>query len=334
MTDALALSPAAIADAIGRSWASYLERDASPPSPHAYVYASGWRACERRMVYEATIPEQGPRYPADVLARFRRGNDRERDLLADLTRIGRDADPPFAVIGQQERYTLRDHQSRIAIVGKVDARIRVRDVSAPIEVKSWSPFITDRVERFADLFDSPFTQTGAYQLLSYLWGAAEPFGFLLLDRSGIPKLLPVELDQHLDRMETFLSKAERVVDHVVGGTLPDYHDDPAECVRCAWYGGVCNPPLPAPDAVRLLVDPELESGIERWHAGRAQGKAWLDLDEEIKERLRGIEAGVIGSFVIKGRWGKSTRVELPEHLRKQYSVTNPRGRFTLDVQKV
>jgi len=334
MSEAVALSPSVIAESIGRSWASWLERGATPPTPHAYIYASGYRVCDRRMVYESTIPEQAPRWPADVLQRFRRGQDRERDLIADLTRIGRDADPPFAIVGQQERFTLRDHRSRTAIVGKVDARIRVRDYAAPIEVKSWSPLITDRIERFADLFENPFTQTGAYQLLSYLFGAAEPFGFLLLDRSGIPKLVPVELDQNLDRMEAFLSKAERVLDHVLAGTLPDYLDDPAECVRCPWYGAVCNPPLPAPDAVRLLVDPELEAGIERWHDGRAAGKAWNDLDEEIKGRLRGIESGVIGSFVIKGRWSKSTRVELPEHLRKQYSVTNARGRFTLDVQKV
>ena len=129
-----------------------------------------------------------------MVAKFRRGDDRERDLLADLQRIGRDAEPSFAVMAQQERFTLKDHQSRTAIVGKVDARIEIAGVRAPLEVKAWSPFIVDRLETFADVFDNPWTTAGGYQLLSYLYGAGEPFGFLLLDRSGIPRLLPVELE--------------------------------------------------------------------------------------------------------------------------------------------
>jgi hypothetical protein len=327
--------PAALAQQITTAWASYLTRQArGASSPHPYVYASAWRNCDRRMVYELTQPGTLPPFPPETLARFRRGDDRERDLLMDLARIGRDTEPPFTVIGQQERFTLKDHKGRAAIVGKVDARLALGGgLAPPLEVKAWSPFIVDRIETFADLFENPWTLSGAHQLLAYLYGAAEPFGFLLLDRSGLPLLLPVELDAHLDRMEAFLMKAERVLDHVAAGTLPDYLDDPPECRRCAWFGHTCNPPLSAVGAT-VLTDPELEAQLERHEAIKAVGKEYLDLDRSIKDRLRGVESGIAGKFQISGKWGKQSRIEVPAALKKQYTVTDPHGRFTLHIEKV
>src|SRR5262245_30999546 len=238
-------TPSKIATSIGDAWAAHLARSQRPGTPHKHVYASAWRTCDRRVVYEMTQADRLPPWPPEVLAKFRRGDDRERDLLADLTRIGRDAEPPFKIIGQQERFELKDHKSRTAIVGKVDARLEIDSIRAPLEVKAWSPMLVDRIETFADLFENPWTQSGGYQLLSYLYGAGEPFGFLLLDRSGLPRLLPVELEANLDRMEQFLVKAEHALDHVQAGTLPDFLDDPTECRRCPWYGHTCNPPLSA-----------------------------------------------------------------------------------------
>jgi hypothetical protein len=326
-------SPAELARGITQAWAAYLSRGARPQTPHAYVYASAYRSCERRMVLEMTTPEALPPWSPEVLAKFRRGDDRERDNLADLARVGRDAEPPFTVIGQQERFELRDHKSRVAIVGKVDAQLLIDGTRAPLEVKSWSPFMVDRIETFSDLFESPWTRPGAYQLLAYLFGAGVPFGFLLLDRSGIPVLLPVELDAHLHQLEDFLQRAERALDHREAGTLPDFYDDAAECQRCPFYGAVCNPPLIHAGAA-ILNDPELEADLERREALAAAAKEYDRIDGQVKKQLRGVTEGVAGSFIIKGRWGKSTRLELPAELKKQYTTTDERGRFTLEITKV
>jgi FAD/FMN-containing dehydrogenase len=78
----------------------------------------------------------------------------------------------------------------------------------------------------------------------------------------------------------------------------------------------------------------LEAQLERREAVKAAGKEFLDLDGAIKARLRGVESGIIGKFQIEGWWGKQSRVELPAALKKQYTVTDPRGRFTLEVTKV
>jgi hypothetical protein len=334
MTAPTTSSAASIGAGVDRALAAFYQRGTRAPSRHPYVYASTWRACDRRMVLEMTAPEQLPPWPADVLAKFRRGDDRERDLLADLTAAGRDADPAFRIIGQQERFTLRDRKGRTVIAGKVDARLDVAGVRAPLEIKAWSPLMTDRLERFEDVFSHPWTQSGGYQLLSYLFGAGEPFGFLLLDRSGLPKLLPVDLEPHLDRVEAFLTRAEHLVDHVDAGTLPDYLDgDPDECLRCPWYGAICNPPLVAKGPAAILNDPELEAALERREALKQPGKEFADLDDEIKKRLRGVTRGVVGAFEIKGFWGKQSRLDLPADLKAKYTTTDPRGRFTLQITK-
>jgi hypothetical protein len=327
-------TPSEIADLVGQAWGAYLARHARTTAPHPYVYASSWRICERRMVYDCLQPDQLPAWEPEVLAKFRRGDDRERDLLMDLVRIGRDTDPQFEVVGQQERFTLRDHKSRVAIVGKVDARIQIAGYKAPLEVKAWAPQLVDRIERFEDLFDNPWTRSGGYQLLSYLYGAGEPFGFLLLDRSGLPRLVPVELDANLDRMEEFLALAERVLDHLALGTLPDYLEgEPAECRRCPWFGHTCNPPLTATVAT-ILTDPELEAALERRHALKAGADEYAALDKDIKGRLRGVELGIAGHFEIRGAWGKQARLDLPEDLKRQYTTTDPKGRFTLHITRL
>lgn len=328
------LTPTEIASRIESAWSQYLEHDRRPQTPRPYVFASGYRVCERRMVLDMIEADKLPPFTPEVLAKFRRGEDRERNLLADLSKIGRDADPPFKLIGQQERFELRDHKSRVAIVGKVDARVEIAGQRAPLEVKAWSPQLVDRIESFADLFDSPWTRSGGFQLLSYLYGAGEPYGFLLLDRSGLPLLLPVELDAHLDRMEDFLARAERALDHRAAGTLPDYlQGDSAECQRCPFYGRACDPPLSAM-GTQVLNDPDLEAALERREQLKAAADEYDDIDKTVKKQLRGIESGVAGRFVIEGKWGKQSRVELPADLKAQYTKTDPKGRFTLSITRL
>jgi len=319
---------------VSTSWANYLIADrAARPTPHDHVYASAYRACERRMALELRSPDQQLPFSADVLAKFRRGADRERELLIDATRVGRFAHPEFQIANQQERFVLKDRKGRVAITGKVDARIRTADQNAPLEVKAWSQFLVDQIETFDDLFESPWTRSGAYQLLAYLYGSGEPYGYLLLDRSGLPRLIPVELEQHLDAMEDFLARAERVLDHHFAGTLPDFLDDPVECQRCPFFGHTCNPPT-ASGMADVLTDPELEVLLERRERVKAAARDFDDYDKQVKTRLRGVLRGIVGPFHIRGKWGNQSRVELPADLKKQYTKTDPKGRFTLEIVKL
>jgi hypothetical protein len=333
-----ALDATAIAQVITAGITRSLERTRRPAAiAHKTVWASGARECDRQFVLDLEGAPR-PEFSVEVLAKFRRGEDLERALVIATDRAGQEADPPFRVIGQQERFELRDRKGRVCISGKVDARLLfdtiTPKIAAPVEIKAWSPFLVDRIESFDDVFENDWTRPAGNQLLAYLYGAAEPIGFLFLERSGLPKILPVTLEHHLDRVEDFLTRAERALDHVEAGTMPGYLvGNAATCQRCPYFGSVCNPPLDVAGAV-VLTDPEIEQALERREALRLAGEEFNRIDREVKQHLRGIEHGIAGAFAIEGKWGKSSKLDLPEDLRKQYTRTDPRGRFTIEITKV
>lgn len=234
-----------IASTIEQTWAEQIARDGSRPANHEYVYASGYTDCLRRMVLDMTASDQLAPWDAETLAKFRRGSDRERDLLADLARVGRESDPPFNVVAQQQRFELRGKSGKVVLVGKVDAMISVigSGDSFPLEVKSWSPNLVADVDVFHDLLNNKWTKKGAYQVLVSLLGTGKDTGFLLLDRQGLPKILPVHLDEsNLRRAEKFLAMADEAVAHVNNHTLPDYHTDSSECQYCPFFKSICHAP--------------------------------------------------------------------------------------------
>ena len=323
-----------VSDSIRSAWADYVSSSRTPPARRQYVYASAWRACDRRLVLEMTDGDKMPAWNAETLANFRRGNDRERDLLSDLKRIGRLTEPPFELIGEQERFELKGRAGQVVIVGKVDARIRYRNgPSLPVEVKAWNPNTVARISCFEDLFAGTWTRGGAYQMLSYLYGAGEQTGLMILDRAGLPLLLDVELYRHLDKVEGFLTRAEAAIAHATDGTLPPFTNDAEECKRCPFYGSVCNPPLGA-NVAQILADPELETILDRREELSEAAKEYEALDADVKKRLRGIESAVAGKYLIEGKWARSTSYEIPAEVKKKYAKTDEHGRFTLKITKL
>lgn len=292
----------ALAQAIESAWGEELKaaRGGMRGGKRPYVFASQYHPCARSIALSMTKGDELPPFDAEVLARMERGLETERDLLIYLAKVGHRCDPSFLIVSQQERFELRDHKGRVAIVGKMDARLKFNSGSYPLEVKKWSPNLVNRLDTFEDLFKSFWTKKGAYQLLSYLFGTGEPLGFLLLDRAGIPKLIPVELDKYWDRVEEFLQLAETAIDHVEAGTEPDFLPDAEICKRCDFYGSHCNPPLLPKDQLQILADPELEAMLARREELKNWADEFEDLDKEAKKRLKGVKTGLCGPFLVEG----------------------------------
>jgi len=331
------MTPTEYAQHILSSWAVWLERDQRPTVPHPYAYASNAYPCLRRIVYDMRGTPRPPWEP-ERLARMRTGNDKERDTKADMNQIGRDADPPFRIVGDQQRFTVNGHErnnaSRLIVVGKIDGFIECNGLRAPLEIKNWASHIVSKIDTFPDLYLQPWTRSGAIQLLTYMYASDSPVGFMVLTQAGLPKILPVSLEDHLDHIEAFLVMAERALDHFEAGTLPPYlEDDPNECARCPFFGSECNPPL-VHEAATVLDDPALEAALKRRDELASAAKEFEAWDTDIKKRLRGVEAGVCGEFLIRGKWSASSRVELPPDLKKQFTVKDAKARFTLEITRV
>ena len=332
MTDA-----AGLAQSIEASWAEFVSTDIRERTNRPYAYASDFHPCTRYHVLTRTDGDKLEPWDVESMARFRRGKDRERDLLNDLARVGRIHDPPFELVGGQERFELKDRYGRPAVVGKVDTRLQFgRDgLNAPAEIKAWSRNLTSRIHTFEDLFFSKWTRKGAYQSLCYLLGSGEELAFLILDRPGIPRLIPVEFtDRNLDRAERFLAITELANDYVELGDLPDYYPDPWECHDCPFYGGVCNPPMDYGGGSIVIEDPEFEAELDEYAALQKDGKRFNSLHRKVAARLKRtkVEKGLAGPHLIEGKWSTETRnveVEGAPGTFKKEKVKDGRYSFTV-----
>lgn len=335
VTNIRRIDPAAVVTAVRDAWSEFLLSDRRKSEKHPYVYASSYRECERRMVFEMTQPDKQAPFEADTLANFRRGKDRERNLLADLKVLGRDCRIPFEVVREDERLEIKDSKGRVIIVGKVDAWIKFADrTAAPIEVKNWNANLSAGIKTFDDVLQGTWTKSGGYQLLAYMYATNEPVGFLLLDRAGIPRMIPVELYPNMETFETFLSKASDACDHADAGTLPDYIQDASECKRCPFLGSMCNPPIAGGPGANIITDPEVEQLLERREATKDARDEYEAIDKQIKARYRGLEYGIAGKFLLQGKYGNQTSYDIPEDVKLKYKHTDPKGRFTLTITRV
>lgn len=327
-------SAAQLAERITEGCYQVALRSRRPQTKRAYVYASQYDPCTRKLVLDMTDGDKQPVWQPDQLANFARGEDREASNLIFLSRAGQVSMPPFKVIGQQERFELKDRRGRVVIVGKTDATLDfwTRGQKCKAEVKSWHPNLTAGLKSFDDLFLKDWTSRAAYQMLAYLYGAGDSIGFMIMDRHGLPLILPVELEKHLDKMETFLQASTDAQDHREAGTLPDFHQDSSHCRRCWCFGGICNPPTDS-QAAHVLPDPVLEARLERRHELQEAADEWEILDTEIKTRLRGVESGVCGNFMVKGTWQKLVTYPLPAEIKSQYKKEDPKGKFVLKITR-
>lgn len=322
-------------ESVGKAFSEYVEknrRQDGPAQPHNYLYASGRRKCLRRSVYECTQPALMPEFPADVKARFLRGEQRENDIRIGMERAGQLSNPHFDFIGSQEAVKIHDRKGRLIISGKIDGKIlwANRDIW-PCEIKSWNSNTVDRLTTFEDVLNNTWTWSGAHQLLSYLYATSSPKGLLILDRSGLPKLIEIRLEEHLTEMEAFLKDAETVVDHCEAGTLPDFTTDAAECSRCWAKGLICDPPIGSGEGTQIFTDPEVEQKLLRLLELEPAGEEYEDLEKWFKASFRGVEIGLAGSVVINGKWRPGTKTQLPDEVKNQVdALTQP---FKVKIDK-
>ena len=317
---------------------SRVKSEDSKPYIPANVWAGQFSNCARQLTLRMTKSHELPPFKPEQLARFRRGKDRARNVKSDLEQAGRNARPPFELIGAESRFELVWNGLTV-ITGKVDWKTKFAIEGlppVPTEYKSWSTMLTDRVNSFEDLFENRWTRKGAYQLLCYMWGSSSEFGLMVLDRPGLPKILPVSLfaneNANLARVEKFLDLASLAVDCKNAGMLPDYIKDSAECKTCDFLGSHCTPPMLAGNGLHFIPDQELATALDRRGELQPAAKEFEHLDKEVKERLRGVELAAVGNWLIDGKFGKNTKTVVPpEHqaLFDSWKKTDPKGKFTL-----
>lgn len=251
--------------------------------------------CERYLVFMRTRWQEKALHDVSLQYIFNEGNVQEKAVLDLLSASG------FTLIEQQRSFEWRDHN----ITGHIDAKILIEHEAIPMEIKSMSPFIWDRINTVDDLFNSKYDHLKKYpaQLTIYMLCDHKERALFLFKNKSTGQLKEILMPLNYEYAETILQKIERVNRAVESNITPDPIDWGDTCERCG-FRHIC-----VQDVIRKEIefreDPEAEEKIDGWLELKQWSDQWRDLDEWRKEYFRGVERMVIGPYLITGKaYGK------------------------------
>jgi hypothetical protein len=313
-------------------------REGEPYRPTS-VWASRISPCARKMALDMLHPEDQEQPTVEGYARMTQGQEMEEVVMHQLGNAGRIADPSYSVIERQQRVVIKDRDGLELIVAKIDGRLKfARGVKEkPIVEAKWGRSYM-HCESLDDLNAGRWSRGAVDQMLCYLLGLGEPWGVFVIPRvSDFPALIPVVLEEHLERAEAALTSARLAVlaRQTPDSTLPPYTPDSSICRICPHLKKSCHPPhFDYGPGMQLLEDDEvLLLNLQTREQHAAAFSEYTRADKAAKARLRGVESALCGPFQITGKWGAQTRYDIPADVKAQYAVEDPKGRFIVTIER-
>lgn len=310
---------------VSGAWVRHLgEGFGAPPKPgelRSNVWASGMKDCGRALALDLIHPEDREPFDADSMERMQRGRERDRAVSVRLSESGAFASHRFDLERRQERFEIHDRREGgelgpIIVTGKVDGvvswdrpvefehsgNIHVVKI-VPLEIKSGQAAM--RCQTIEDVLTGVWTKHFLDQTLMYIYaanqkGAEVPLGLLALEQSGVPLLLEVWLEDHLERVEEILTMARAAwnVRHK-DADLPPETKDPTVCWRCDHFRKSCAPTTDYGPGVRLVDDPEMIEMLDRRGEIKPMSAEYTKLHGIIKKRFANLD---VDQPVAAGDW--------------------------------
>lgn len=269
--------------------------------------------CERYLVLERTRWQDKTPPDAGLQLIFDLGNMIEKQVLRDLD------DCDITVIEQQRSFEWKEFQ----ITGHIDGKVVWGDKIIPLEIKSMSPFMFDKVNSVWDMQNSKYSYMRKYpaQMQLYLFMDEKELGLFLLKNKSTGQYKEILVDIDYDAGELLLQKATRINKHVEKDTLPDCIPwDDYTCQKCDLIHVCC--PVKDVDSADVYDDEELAgwlTEVERLHAYHLQYNA---ADKMAKKYLEG-KKFVCGDFFCSGEWVDHAVYNIPEKIKQKYKKNNP-----------
>ena len=247
--------------------------------------------CERYLVFLRTKGGEKKLHSLDSQFIFMEGAIQERAVLRLLDDAG------IEVIEQQRPFEWKDHQ----LTGHIDGKIIVDGGLLPLEVKSMAPWIFDKTNTLDDFFNSKYYWIRKYpaQLTMYMLMDAKDRALFLLKNKSTGKLKEVLIELDYDYGESLVQKAERVNQYIADKIIPEPIQWGDVCSKCD-FNHICVQEVLRTE-LEFVVDPDLEEKIIGYHELKPWYTKWKEIDEELKESLRGVERLVVGEWLITGK---------------------------------
>lgn len=276
--------------------AKYSDPKRTEPYPRSNPIASDIGDCVRETVLGVSNYKDRPKFDPEVIARMERGQKIEQLMRAELFELG------YTVREDRLLAELRDGKGQLLTRGRADGFIAKGRKEFAFEGKSMTPMVYNQINSQADFDHYVFFRKYPRQLQSYLLASNLEEGLWILDDClGHWKIIPCRLDY--DRGEAILKHLEGAVGHLAAGTLPDYHNDPAVCLKCWARGRVCNPPFFSGEGMKIIDNAELEQKLTRRAELDPMATEYDHLDKDLKEVLKEVmkkdQVFVIGKWMVK-----------------------------------
>lgn len=267
--------------------------------------------CTRYLVFERTKWNEKVLHGPSLQMIFDLGNDIEDRVLRDLHDAG------FEIFEQQRSFEWKEYD----ITGHIDAKLQIGQTIYPLEIKSMSPFVFEKINTVQDMLNHKYHYVRSYpsQMTLYLLMDNKEAGFFLLKNktSGAMKEIEITLDYELG--EKLLQKADIINMHVRRNTLPNPIEwDDNVCSECG-YLHICNPVRTGKE-VDIVDDDELLDMLIKRESLQQYAKEFDEIDSILKERLEGRDKLLIGDYYVTGSWRKTTRYEVPKDIKDQYKT--------------
>ncbi len=293
-----------------------------PQSKRNYMYLSDIHSCVRHNYYSMAEGDKRKPFETYVIALMNSGNVWERETVRELMKYG------FEVVLAQQTIVIpyagriKKLQGKTAARGKIDGMILYKRDQIPFEIKSMGQNVYARIETVEDLFSNEWTEKYVRQLLMYLYGNNKEYGFFLLnDRSGHWKMIPVYLGNWLDYAEKTLRLIEDAWEAKALDKIPDripYNHK--ICGRCN-FNTICCPETVI-EGGAVLDDPELEARLARHSELKPMHKEYGDLHEDLRALFKDKPQTTIGHFIVQPKLTEKKATikvkSLPAALQKRH----------------